>query len=75
MVELKPTKAVVGDPEAPEYAATVPFPDVGPHDLRDRVPEGKAPGSPRGGVATQHGRTEEAGRSGSLRRPRSSPRA
>jgi hypothetical protein len=54
MVELKPTKAVVGDPEAPEYAATVPFPDVGPHDRRDRIWPACIAAPVLGRVPTEH---------------------
>jgi hypothetical protein len=51
----------VGDPEAGEDAATVARPHVRPHGLRDWVRVEMAPGSPRGGVPAQHGRTDGGG--------------
>jgi len=54
MVELKPTEALVGDPEAGEDADTVARPHVRPHDRRDRIWPACIAAPVLGRVPTEH---------------------
>ena len=57
MVELKPTEALVGDPEAGEGTDPAARPDVRPHGRRDRVRRAGPAMPVLGRVPAEHGRT------------------
>jgi hypothetical protein len=60
VVELEGPETGMGDPEAGEDAAPVPFPDVGPHGRGHRVRTGSAP-LPGRRIAAEHRRADGGG--------------
>ena len=71
MVELKPTDAVVGDPEAAEDAEAVTRPNVRPHGRVDRIERQLSAAPVLGRVATEHVWVERC--RWALRRPQAWP--